>query len=528
MEFIHQQKQEAQKRTLPNLTGIPTQMKLDFEQRSGLSFDDVRVHYSSEKPAQVQALAYTQGTQVYLGPGQERHLPHELGHVVQQKSGLVRPTRSANGLHINDDPALERQADHILEYGSLPSHSSGPDAVIQCAPGPGVGIELETSSIQVRVTNPPQEADKGQHPEWWQETFWKGKHLKEYSNWAITIDTTSFQPDTGLWVFSLEIVVDGTKLKLDSEGDVMGKIGADIRNELMSKPLNFIPEAINGFEIEKSGEITDNTNFSIQVTCAMPLDKVYDLLDSDTKNKLYPGEKANLSDPSKDTLVDKDEKPFSGEDAKKLLADPIFERNGEIKDKTHWADGAHWAKSKRTKKDKEIYTFLYLLQQIFASSHDPKQDMAAMPRTSMGKIFSMLSKEQQATISSYLSIPPTDDWFNDTYSHLKEYIQNPSDHSIGDTDGVSFGAYRDYLTEVEQEAPPITEDDSITKKDPITIHPEALGIGKLGDKTERGFSGEELPIFEFRKIGGCSLAQLPDYLKSINDDILKMLAPTET
>lgn len=96
----------------PNLTGIPTQMKLDFEQRSGLSFDDVRVHYNSDKPAQLQALAYTQGTQVYVGPGQERHLPHELGHVVQQKSGIVHPTYYIRGMPINNQPRLEYEADH--------------------------------------------------------------------------------------------------------------------------------------------------------------------------------------------------------------------------------------------------------------------------------------------------------------------------------------------------------------------------------------------------------------------------------
>lgn len=81
----------------PNLTGIPTQMKLDFEQRSGLSFDDVRVHYNSDKPRKIGALAYTQGTQVHVGPGQERHLRHELGHVVQQKRGIVRPNYRLGG-----------------------------------------------------------------------------------------------------------------------------------------------------------------------------------------------------------------------------------------------------------------------------------------------------------------------------------------------------------------------------------------------------------------------------------------------
>ena len=110
------QKAQANK---PNLTGIPTQMKLDFEQRSGLSFDDVRVHYNSDKPAQLQALAYTQGTQVYIGPGQERHLKHELGHVVQQKNGDVRPTCYINGLPINDQDYLERKADTLQVFPKI-------------------------------------------------------------------------------------------------------------------------------------------------------------------------------------------------------------------------------------------------------------------------------------------------------------------------------------------------------------------------------------------------------------------------
>lgn len=96
-----------------NRTGIPSPMKSRFELSSGLSFDDVRVHYHSAKPAQFQALAYTQGSQIYLGPGQERHLPHELGHIIQQKTGRVKPTKSFNGAPLNDDPKLEQEADHM-------------------------------------------------------------------------------------------------------------------------------------------------------------------------------------------------------------------------------------------------------------------------------------------------------------------------------------------------------------------------------------------------------------------------------
>lgn len=96
-------------------TGIPNRMKKGFEHSSGFSFDDVRVHYNSEKPAQLHAHAYTQGNEVYVAPGQEKHLPHELGHVVQQKSDMVKPTGEIGGLPLNDDEAMENGADMIAK-----------------------------------------------------------------------------------------------------------------------------------------------------------------------------------------------------------------------------------------------------------------------------------------------------------------------------------------------------------------------------------------------------------------------------
>ncbi len=73
--------------------------------------DDVHVHYNSSKSAQMQALAYTQGTDIHVGPRQERHLAHEAWHVVQQMQGRVKPTMQAKNMPINDDQGLEREAD---------------------------------------------------------------------------------------------------------------------------------------------------------------------------------------------------------------------------------------------------------------------------------------------------------------------------------------------------------------------------------------------------------------------------------
>ncbi len=95
-----------------NKTGLPDNLKSGMENLSGYSMDDVKVHRNSDKPAQLQAHAYAQGTDIHLGPGQEKHLPHELGHVVQQKQGRVKPTKQMKGkVNINDDAGLEKEAD---------------------------------------------------------------------------------------------------------------------------------------------------------------------------------------------------------------------------------------------------------------------------------------------------------------------------------------------------------------------------------------------------------------------------------
>ncbi len=74
--------------------------------------DDVKVHYHSDKPAQLNAHAYAQGTDIHIASGQEKHLPHEAWHVVQQKQGRVKPTLQMKGkVNVNDDAGLEKEAD---------------------------------------------------------------------------------------------------------------------------------------------------------------------------------------------------------------------------------------------------------------------------------------------------------------------------------------------------------------------------------------------------------------------------------
>ncbi len=104
--------QREEEAPAPNRTGMPDNLKSGIENLSGHSLDDVQVHFNSSKPAQLNALAYAQGSDIHVAPGQEQHLPHEAWHVVQQKEGRVQPTLQMNGdVPVNDDAGLEHEAD---------------------------------------------------------------------------------------------------------------------------------------------------------------------------------------------------------------------------------------------------------------------------------------------------------------------------------------------------------------------------------------------------------------------------------
>lgn len=96
----------------PNNTGLPDNLKSGIESLSGISMDNVKVHYNSSQPAQLNAHAYAQGSDIHIAPGQEQHLPHEAWHVVQQAQGRVKPTmQMKENVSVNDDTGLEHEAD---------------------------------------------------------------------------------------------------------------------------------------------------------------------------------------------------------------------------------------------------------------------------------------------------------------------------------------------------------------------------------------------------------------------------------
>lgn len=120
----------------PNRTGLPDRLKGVIERMSGVAMDRVRVLYNSAAPARISAAAFTQGREIHLGPGEERHLPHEAWHVVQQAQGRVSPTgRLHTGAPVNDDPSLEREADRM---GARATAANTSNAAAQTSSRPAI------------------------------------------------------------------------------------------------------------------------------------------------------------------------------------------------------------------------------------------------------------------------------------------------------------------------------------------------------------------------------------------------------
>jgi hypothetical protein len=135
-----------------NNTGLPDNLKTGIESISGISMDSVKVHKNSDKPAQLNAHAYAQGTDIHLGAGQEKHLPHEAWHVVQQSQGRVQPTTQMAGVNINDNSGLEKEAD-VMGAKALQTKSKGSDITQLKSSLDGSSDVAQMAGIWKRLTN---------------------------------------------------------------------------------------------------------------------------------------------------------------------------------------------------------------------------------------------------------------------------------------------------------------------------------------------------------------------------------------
>jgi len=160
-----------------NKNGLPKQLKSGIESLSGMSMDEVKVHYNSSKPAQLKAHAYAQGSDIHVGSGQEKHLPHEAWHVVQQAQGRVKPTAQFHGdVAVNDDENLEKEAD-LMGAQALQMANVENDAPIQQKSISELGSIQKKDIIQkqkyLELDTIPEETDEEVQNDATYDPMWK-------------------------------------------------------------------------------------------------------------------------------------------------------------------------------------------------------------------------------------------------------------------------------------------------------------------------------------------------------------------
>jgi hypothetical protein len=112
---------------------LPAQLKENMESSLGGDFSNTEIYANSTKATKMGALAYAQGNEIHFAPGKydpesqggKELIGHELTHIIQQKKGIVQKTKNDNGMQVNNEFKLEKEADDL---GKKAADSSFEDA----------------------------------------------------------------------------------------------------------------------------------------------------------------------------------------------------------------------------------------------------------------------------------------------------------------------------------------------------------------------------------------------------------------
>lgn len=140
--------------------GMPSDLVNGFAASTGHDLSNVNVVRNSDAPAKVGALAYAQGNDIHLGPGQDQHLAHEAAHIVQQREGRVQPTTEVNGMAVNDSKSLESEADSM---GAKAAQMKAAPVSGDAKGGNGGGAtQMKAAQLKEGAKEDPLKVDQGQ------------------------------------------------------------------------------------------------------------------------------------------------------------------------------------------------------------------------------------------------------------------------------------------------------------------------------------------------------------------------------
>jgi Domain of unknown function (DUF4157) len=254
-----------------NRTGLPDNLKAGIERLSGMAMDDVRVHYNSSQPARLNALAYTQGSDIYIAPGQERHLPHEAWHVVQQGRGRVQPTMQLkDGVSVNDDEGLEHEANVM-----------GAKALTHAGSSPPLNLTQETGGLSGgNSASPPVQRLIGFEVEYQVPTF--GPQTE-----AVTLQGGEQEPSANLKVFVFGGFPYATKLGGSAEaGENSFRLTTDHKGAISREPVRAKLASMGKLEPNNVADRDASSNLEYVTSPVDELAKGSDKVLSDLIDKL--------------------------------------------------------------------------------------------------------------------------------------------------------------------------------------------------------------------------------------------------
>lgn len=225
-------------------------VRAHMEHAFGADFSAVRVHEGPQAPA-LGALAYTQGADIHFAPGAyapdnqagRQLLGHELAHVVQQSEGRVAATTQAKGVGINDDSALEREAD---DKGARAARGErvGGDTPVAVRGGSGGSVQRYAFVAGAQVTK----GTAGLTPE--MDAMVKDEVVRSYT------DTAEFKKHSGKSTDYLGNLKDGTWVRFSPTGiNLVGENHTLVRLEETVPAVNttsFIYEPFSSDDLSSS------------------------------------------------------------------------------------------------------------------------------------------------------------------------------------------------------------------------------------------------------------------------------------
>lgn len=154
---------------------LPEELQQNLESSFQQDFSSVAIQKDSQQAKDMKALAFTQGEAIHFAPGQfntatdagKSLIGHEFTHIVQQRSGAVKPTGiMRKGIMVNEEKGLEQEADVMGKRAVTGEKIAGYRSV-------GLGMRRSFSPAQPQMAVVQMAKHPSHYGDWFDDSYAK-------------------------------------------------------------------------------------------------------------------------------------------------------------------------------------------------------------------------------------------------------------------------------------------------------------------------------------------------------------------